>query len=177
MMQEWQTNFNDPEKCQEGRDGAPRNVLEAIWFSDADLVEYAHTVYGMTAYYANFTASHAPVVPGQAPLDWTWTWTTPGGATSRVTLHDPALGGNVTSTLPWRIYWGTNEGVSYMDFVEKYENSGFGGDTSEGVLEKPMMWGRYGPSNFVQPLVNLEANAALSANIARFGDWGCTKPL
>jgi len=176
MMQEWQTNFDDPVSCQQNGTYQNRWVMESIWFSDPDVAAYAHQVYGLTTYAANFTFQQTPTVPGGPTDTWAWTWTPKEGSESTFTLHydEPPLSQGKTID---RIFWYNGQGISYMDLTSNYKK-GAAYDPAQGNFPAPMMWGQYGPtSQFVEAQAFAEIDGSLSASIARFGDMGCTKPL
>ncbi|HUR63887.1 MAG TPA: hypothetical protein VM241_05350 [Candidatus Thermoplasmatota archaeon] len=176
MLQEWQANFNEPKKCDEG--AVTRAALESIWFSDSEIADYARSAYGMPAFATNFTFLRAPLAPAGSPHDWSLTWTPPGGTTSSVTLHSLEPGFNSTVTYEERLFWFNGQGISYFDMSERYERSDVGADHADGILAPPMMWGRDGPtSQFVTRNANLQGSASVTAKISRFGDVECTKPL
>jgi hypothetical protein len=176
LVQEWQSNFDDPQKCQEGRKGT-RVALESIGFSDPEIANYARQVHGMNAYAANFTFAVTPATPSGGGKTWTWTWTPDGAEQSRMTVHDLQLGKNATPTFDHRVYWFNGQGISYMDYTETVEASGILTGPAEGVLAPPMMYGKTGVAQFTDPGSNLQDHSSFSGTITRFGDSQCEHPL
>jgi hypothetical protein len=178
VMQEWHGYFTAPESCLTNHTGlVARRVLESIWFSDSQVADYAKSVYGMPAYFANFTSTALDV--GGAASQYTWTWSTNGSAPSHVTYNEPQYPMNETVTLGYRLFWYSGIGVSYMDWYDTSDARSVSSFTPMGTFAPPMMWGSYGPTpDFVMPRGgNLEGKASLKSTIFRFGDTECNKPL
>lgn len=174
-MMERHNDFEAPEKCREDA-GQLRVIVQSIWFSDPDLVEFARTRFGMPAFLGEFGFNFSTTASAQMSI---WTWKLPGGNVSEMSFpsRDDALLN--TAEPVWRQYWIDGEGVSYMDLNEHFQTPEPAPGAAYGRLPSPMLWGQSMPEDsfFTPDRADQKLEASYSASISRFGDLECNEPL
>jgi hypothetical protein len=174
LMLEWHNDFEAPAKCAEG-DFMGGMILSALWFDDADLASYARDQFGMPAQVAEIDYTISPTADLQTAHA---TWKLPGGELSEAFMHE-RLDFMFTDETNWRVFWDNGVGVSYFNIHLEYDTPQESLGVAYGTLAPPMLYGTNMPDSRFETAgqTDLMLDGDVSAEISRFGDLQCGKPL
>jgi hypothetical protein len=174
IMREDHNDFEPAGDCGEG-DFTQGLVLSAIWFSDAEIAQYAHDRFGMPAQTAVIEIAITPAPAGQQVRA---TWSLPGGQVSEANFYDDQQFDS-TFNPNWRVFWGAGPGVGYLDLSMTYHTPQESPGVAYGTLASPMLYGMSMPDPTFVTFGQTDSihQGTASGEISMFSDSECTKPL
>ena len=170
VLWEAHESFNPPESCR-SPDFLNR-FIATQWFSDAEFVDQAHS-FGLPVFLGSFNLTIQDLPELKI---WQWRWSAEGQGESSLNFNDNPPGVAVTFTTPFRFFWFTGGGVSYLDVEFVTEGNQASNPTASGTMAAPMLYAQGGNPAYAGAGVPAW-NAYFSGTIHRFSDLLCEHPI
>lgn len=176
LLFELHDRLNPPGNCtnHDGTDGfISLWILNSLWIDDEELANYLKVTYDLPTIFAQMSVKD-DLQSGIGTQ--VWSWNEPGKPSSQVTYY---VANSVNATdVPYtdRMYWYNETTLSYVNLRIVANVDQVNPGITPGTMQPPMLYTYNGMTSYIgtgQKFDSME----LSANLKRYGDFKCERPL